>query len=106
MGFVVTTSLLLLNIQVVLTTSLLLLNTHIQVVVTTSLLLLNIQGAAARVLQYLWVPFAVLGVAYAVWRYYTRLSMLQVRECLTLSSISIDLSIYRSIYLSIYRSIF
>ena len=47
-------------------------------VVSTSLLLLNIEGTAARVLQYMWIPFCVLGVVYAVWRYYTRLNMLQV----------------------------
>lgn len=46
-------------------------------VVSTSMLLLQVDGVAAQVLRYVWLPFAALGVAYATWKYYTRLSALQ-----------------------------
>lgn len=46
-------------------------------VVSTSLLLLQSEGTAARVLQYVWLPFAAAGVVFALWRYMGRVNTLQ-----------------------------
>jgi hypothetical protein len=46
-------------------------------VVLTSLSFLAYRGVAAQVLRYLWLPFALAGVVWSSWRYYTRLNSLQ-----------------------------
>lgn len=46
-------------------------------VVMTSISLIYIPGIARLVLQWMWVPFAVVGLAYSIWKYYWRLNRLR-----------------------------
>lgn len=47
-------------------------------VTLSSLSFTSIPGTASRVLQIIWVPFALVGVVYSVWKYYARLNSLSL----------------------------
>ena len=44
---------------------------------TSSVALLTIDKTSVRVIQILFVPIAIAGMAYALWRYYSRVAHLQ-----------------------------